>query len=154
MALAFVGRPELVLLDEPTTGLDVEARREVWQLVREFRAGGGTVLLSSHNMDEVEALTERVVVVHRGRVLADGPVGRVRSTVPLRRLRVTAPVLPDLPGVHRAGREGDRHELWAEDTDDVVRALVHADVPFHDLEVATASLEEAFLALTQEAVQP
>ena len=71
MALAFVGHPRLVFLDEPTTGLDVDARHALWQAIREFHADGGTVVLTSHYLEEVQALAERVVVIDRGRVLAD-----------------------------------------------------------------------------------
>ncbi len=148
VAVAFVGRPDLVLLDEPTVGLDVEARHVLWDAVRAFHEGGGTVVLTSHNLDEVEALAERVVVIDQGRVRVDGTLADVRSQVPARRVRLRASDLPDLAGVERRSRHGDRHELWTADSDALVRELVDARVPFRELEVATASLEEAFLALT------
>lgn len=134
VALAFVGRPALVLLDEPTTGLDVEARRDLWDAVRSFTAGGGTLLLTSHHLEEVEALAGRVVVVDAGRVVADGTVAEVRGRVQRRRVR---------------WREGaERREVLAADADAVVRELVASGAPFRDLEVAAVSLEEAFVALT------
>jgi ABC-2 type transport system ATP-binding protein len=148
VAVAFVGRPDLVLLDEPTTGLDVEARHALWDAVRRYHQGGGTVVLTSHYLEEVEALAERVVVMDQGRVRADGTLAEVRSLVPARRVRLRAPDLPELSGVDRSSRDGDRYELWTADSDALVRQLVTAGVPFRDLEVATASLEEAFLALT------
>ena len=148
VALAFVGRPRLVLLDEPTTGLDVDARHALWAAVREYHAGGGTVVLTSHYLEEVEALAERVVVVDRGRVRADGGLDEVRAQVSLRRVRLRAAQLPALAGVARAERSGDRHELWTADADALVRSLVLSGAGFRDLEVATPSLEEAFLALT------
>lgn len=151
IAVAFVGRPRLVLLDEPTTGLDVEARHGLWDGIRRFHTRGGTVLLTSHYLDEVEALAERVVVIDRGRVRADGPLADIRSTVSTRtvRLRTGAPdALALAPGIDRAGMDGDRHVLWTSDADRLVRHLVTGGVPFYDLEVSTASLEEAFLALT------
>jgi ABC-2 type transport system ATP-binding protein len=148
VAVAFVGRPDLVLLDEPTTGLDVEARHALWDAVRRYHQGGGTVVLTSHYLEEVEALAERVVVMDQGRVRADGTLAEVRSLVPARRVRLRAPNLPDLTGVDRSSRDGDRYELWTADSDTLVRQLVTAGIPFRDLEVATASLEEAFLALT------
>ena len=148
VAVAFVGRPDLVLLDEPTTGLDVEARHALWDAVRRYHEGGGTVVLTSHYLEEVEALAERVVVIDRGRVRADGTLSQVRSLVPARRVRLRAPALPELAGVERGSRDGDRHELWTADSDALVRQLVTSGVPFRDLEVATASLEESFLALT------
>jgi ABC-2 type transport system ATP-binding protein len=148
VAIAFVGRPDLVLLDEPTTGLDVEARHALWDAVRHYHQGGGTVVLTSHYLEEVEALAERVVVIDRGRVRADGTLAEVRSLAPARRVRLRAADLPELSGVERSNRDGDRHELWTADSDTLVRQLVTTGVPFRDLEVATASLEEAFLALT------
>ncbi|MDQ6641786.1 MAG: ABC transporter ATP-binding protein [Actinomycetota bacterium] len=150
VAVAFVGRPDLVLLDEPTTGLDVEARHALWDAVRVYHRGGGTVVLTSHYLEEVEALAERVVVIDQGNVRADGTLGEVRSFVPARRLRLQAPALPELTGVDRIHRDGDLYELWTADSDAVVRQLVRTGVPFVDLEVSTASLEEAFLALTSQ----
>jgi ABC-2 type transport system ATP-binding protein len=150
VAVAFVGRPDLVLLDEPTTGLDVEARHALWDAVRVYHRGGGTVVLTSHYLEEVEALAERVVVVDQGRVRADGTLAEIRSLVPARRLRFRAPDLPDLAGVERSSRDGDRFELWTADSDALVRQLVTTGVAFRDLEVATASLEDAFLALTSQ----
>jgi ABC-2 type transport system ATP-binding protein len=150
VALAFVGRPRLVLLDEPTTGLDVDARHALWDAVRGYHADGGTVVLTSHYLEEVEALAQRVVVVDRGRVRADGSLADVRSVVASRRVRLSAPHVPVLHGVDRASREGDRHELWTSDADALVRELVTSGVPFSDLEVAQASLEEAFLTLTAD----
>jgi len=82
VAVAFVGRPDLVLLDEPTTGLDVEARHGLWDAVRVYHRGGGTVVLTSHYLQEVEALAERVVVIDQGQVRADGTLAQVRSLGP------------------------------------------------------------------------
>jgi len=148
VALAFVGRPDLVLLDEPTTGLDVESRHALWGAVRRYHEGGGTVVLTSHYLEEVEALAERVIVVDQGQVRVDGSLADVRSLVPARRVRLSASDLPELSGVERSSREGDRFELWTADSDALVRELVITGLPFRDLEVATASLEEAFLSLT------
>ena len=150
VALAFVGRPALVLLDEPTTGLDVEARHALWDAVRRFHAGGGTVVLTSHYLEEVEALAERVVVVDRGRIAADGSLAEIRSRVPSRLVRLRTVELPDLSGVGRVVTDGDRHELWTADSDALVRDLGRSGAAFSELEVSTASLEQAFLALTTE----
>ncbi|WP_326821928.1 ABC transporter ATP-binding protein [Streptosporangium sp. NBC_01756] len=148
VALAFVGDPRLVFLDEPTTGLDVEARRALWDGIRHFHADGGTVVLTSHYLEEVEALAERVVVIGQGRVLADGTTADVRDIAGVRRVTLTADVLPDLPGVLSTEREGARTHLLTADADALVRSLVRADVPFSDLEIRATSLEEAFLTLT------
>jgi len=154
VAVAFVGRPDLVLLDEPTTGLDVEARHALWDAVRAYHQGGGTVVLTSHYLEEVEALAERVVVIDQGRVRADGTLAEIRSLVPARRVRLRAFDLPDLAGVERSTRDGDRYELWTADSDALVRRLVTTGVAFTDLEVSAASLEDAFLALTSTQDHP
>jgi ABC-2 type transport system ATP-binding protein len=149
VALAFVGRPRIVFLDEPTTGLDVEARRALWDGVRAFHADGGTVVLTSHYLEEVEALAERVVVIGGGRVLADDRVDAVRGLVAIRRVSLTSAVpVPDLPGVVGREADGTRTHLLTPDADRLVRDLVSYDVPFADLEVRPTSLEEAFLTLT------
>ncbi|ALE75422.1 ABC transporter ATP-binding protein [Pseudonocardia sp. EC080610-09] len=150
LALAFAGRPRLVLLDEPTTGLDVEGSRALWDTVREFHAGGGTVLLTTHYLDEIETLAERVVVLAQGRIRADGDVADVRGMVRRSRVTVRATALPDLPGVDLAERDGDRWTLHTADADELVRDLVRSGAAFADLGVAQASLEDAFLSLTGE----
>ncbi|PZG14355.1 ABC transporter ATP-binding protein [Micromonospora craterilacus] len=154
VALAFVGRPRLVVLDEPTTGLDVEARHTLWEAIRAFHADGGTVLLSSHYLEEVEALAQRVVVIGQGRVLADDSVDAVRAVVGVRRVSLTADGLPSLPGVVRTEQVDGRTHLLTADADQLVRDLVTSGVEFRDLEVRPTSLEEAFLAITTADAQP
>ncbi|MFV2113881.1 ABC transporter ATP-binding protein [Micromonospora sp. LOL_025] len=148
VALAFVGRPRLVLLDEPTTGLDVAARHTLWEAIRAFHDDGGTVLLSSHYLEEVEALARRVVVIGHGRVLADDTVDAIRGIVGVRRVSLVVDDLPALPGVVRTERVDGRTHLLTTDADELVRALVATGVAFADLEVRPTSLEEAFLAIT------
>lgn len=162
VGLSLVGRPRLVLLDEPTTGLDVEARHVLWQALRDYHSDGATVIVTSHYLEEIEALAERVVVVGQGRVLADDSLARVLALVAVRRVSLTlASGRPDdlagLPGVQDVTGDsvvpgGTRVTLVASDADAAVRALVERGVPFTDLEVRGASLEEAFLALTSHDV--
>lgn len=156
VALAFVGNPRLVVLDEPTTGLDVAARRGLWDGIREYHARRGTVLLTSHYLEEIEALAERVAVIAHGRLVTSGSLDEVRATVTRNVLSVRAEWLPDLPGVDELHRDGEHVLLHTADSDAVVRAMVQAGVPFRDLQVRRASLEEAFLAITEtpEAVEP
>ncbi|GII90429.1 ABC transporter ATP-binding protein [Sinosporangium siamense] len=148
VALAFVGRPKLVFLDEPTTGLDVGARHELWDAVRAFHAEGGTMLLTSHYLEEVEALAKRVVVLGRGRILADDDLDGVRRMAGLRRVSVTMRAVPPLPGLLKSSAEGDRTHLLTADADRLVRDLVMSGAEFRDLEVRQTSLEEAFLTIT------
>ncbi|UBU13156.1 ABC transporter ATP-binding protein [Nonomuraea gerenzanensis] len=150
VALAFAGRPRLVFLDEPTTGLDVEARRALWDGVRAFHADGGTVLLTSHYLEEIEALAERVLVLGGGRVLADDTMRAVRGMVGTRRVSLVAETLPELPGVLSAERTDGRIDLVVNDPDRLVVELVRSGVPFSGLEIRPATLEEAFLALTSK----
>ncbi|MEW2381466.1 ABC transporter ATP-binding protein [Micromonospora sp. NPDC047707] len=148
VALAFVGRPQLVFLDEPTTGLDVEARRALWDAIRAFHAEGGTVLLTSHYLEEIEALAKRVVVIGQGRLLTDGTVEEVRDVVGVRRVSLVADDLPELSNVVRTERDDGRIHLLTTDSDQLVRELVGAGVAFSGLEIRPTSLEEAFLTIT------
>jgi ABC-2 type transport system ATP-binding protein len=147
IALAFVGNPDLVFLDEPTTGLDVEARRALWDGVRAFHEKGGTVVLTSHYLDEVEELAERVVIIDRGRSVADDSVEALRRVSGLRRVSVRMAEVPALPGLIATEQEGDRVHLICQDSDRLVRDLVATGAAFRDLEVSAGSLEDAFLAL-------
>ncbi|GII64212.1 ABC transporter ATP-binding protein [Sphaerisporangium krabiense] len=153
VALAFAGEPRLVFLDEPTTGLDVEARHALWDGIRRFHAAGGTVVLTSHYLEEIEALAERVVVIAEGRVLADDTMAAVRGLVSVHRVTVSVPdpsVVTGLPGVLGVEHQGARAHLLTADADTLVRELVLADVPFSGLEVRPTSLEEAFLTVTAQ----
>lgn len=154
VALAFVGRPQLVVLDEPTTGLDVAARRSLWDAIRAFHDDGGTVLLSSHYLEEIEALAERVVVLGQGRVLAEDTVDAIRDMVGVHRVSLTADHLPELPGVVGMERADGRTHLLTTDADQLVRYLVTTGVAFSGIEIRPTSLEEAFLAITARGDQP
>ena len=151
VALAFAGNPRLVFLDEPTTGLDVESRRDVWRATRDYVDGGGTVLLTTHYLEEAEALAHRVAVMNAGQVVAAGRPDEIKGRVALKRVRLRAAALPDLLGVARAEEVDGVHTLYTNDADALVRALVTSGAAFADLEVLPASLEEAFVALTEGA---
>jgi ABC-2 type transport system ATP-binding protein len=154
VALAFVGRPRLVFLDEPTTGLDVAARRALWDGIRAFHSDGGTVLITSHYLEEIEALARRVVVLGQGRVLADDTVDAVRGMVGVRRVSLVADDLPPLSGVVGVEHTDGRTHLLTTDADQLVRDLVSAGVGFSGLEIRPTSLEEAFLTITARGVAP
>jgi ABC-2 type transport system ATP-binding protein len=149
VCLAFVGNPSAVFLDEPTTGLDVEARRRVWDGIRAYAENGGTVLLTTHYLEEADALASRVVVIAGGATLAEGSPADVKARAGLKRIRIEADALPELAGVDRATRAGRVHTLYAADPGFVVRLLVERGVPLRGLEVTPVSLEEAFLSLTE-----
>jgi ABC-2 type transport system ATP-binding protein len=146
VALSLVGRPRVVLLDEPTTGLDVGARQALWDAIRAYHADGGTVLLTSHYLEEVQALAQRVVVIDQGVVKADDALETILRRVSLRRVAVRSQAdLSARPGVVRTETLADgRQELYTPDADAFVRDLVTSGTGFRDLEIRGASLEEAF----------
>jgi ABC-2 type transport system ATP-binding protein len=148
VTLAFVGNPRAVVLDEPTTGLDVEARRGVWEAVRAFGADGGTVLLTTHYLEEADALASRVVMLSNGKTVAEGSPAEVKARAGLQRVRVETDSLPELAGVERATFSERVHTLYTRDPELVVRQLVAAGVSLRGLEVHPATLEEVFLSLT------
>jgi ABC-2 type transport system ATP-binding protein len=151
-ALALAGDPSLLFLDEPTVGMDVETRRSFWRRIRSLRDSGRAVLLTTHYLEEADALADRVVVLDRGRIVADGSPAQVRRTVALRRIRCVTnlPVadIRDIDGVVSAACADGAVVITTRDAEHVVRALFAMDGSMHDLEVAGASLEDAFLALT------
>lgn len=156
VALAFVGSPKLVLLDEPTTGLDVDGRRTLWDAIRVQHESGVTVVVTSHYIEEIEALAERVVVIGRGRLLADDSLDAVlshvgRSRVKMRTELAHSEVARDVARLDPAAHhefDGGAHVVTTSDSDGFVRSLVASGIPFHDLTIRGATLEEAFLALT------
>lgn len=153
-ALAVCGRPQLLFLDEPTTGLDIEARQQLWQAVRALVAEGCGVLLTTHYLEEAEALSDRVVVLDRGRVIASGSVGAIRSRVAQRRIRCVSTLdaarVSAWPQVLSASRDNDRLEIVAGTAEPVVRRLLEADPALQDLEVLRAGLADAFIHLTRQ----
>lgn len=150
VALAFVGDPRLVVLDEPTTGLDVESRHRVWAAIRDYAETDGTVLLTTHDLHEAEALATRIAVIVAGQVVAEGSVAEIRARAGLKRVGLRAGALPDLPAVERRVREpAGLWSLYTADAGAVVRALVAHGSSLEELEVEPVSLEEAFLGLTR-----
>lgn len=156
-ALALCGRPELLFLDEPTTGLDIDARQTLWKAIRELRTQGCAVLLTTHYLEEAEALADRVVVVNHGRLVAEGTVAQIRAHVAQRRIRcisaLPAERVHGWPGVQFVQRDGARLEIVAESAEAVVRRLLAEDAALSDLEVQRAGLADAFLALTRDAAE-
>ena len=154
-ALAICGRPRLLFLDEPTTGLDIEARQTLWKAIRELVAGGCAVLLTTHYLEEAEALADRVSVIDRGRVIAEGSVAEVRARVAQRRIRcltaLPAEIVAGWPQVRGVRQDGGRLEIVADLAEPVVRRLLAGDADLAELEVARAGLAEAFLGLTRQA---
>jgi ABC-2 type transport system ATP-binding protein len=152
LALALAGAPPLLVLDEPTSAMDVEARQAFWTTMRSLAGRGHTVVFATHHLDEADAVADRVVVVAGGRVVADGSAAAVKSAVAGRTIRFTAPadpgVLAALPGVASVDTAGGRVELATTDVEATLRALLAGADRLPDLEVRGATLEQAFLQLT------
>jgi ABC-2 type transport system ATP-binding protein len=154
-AMALLPEPELLILDEPTTGMDVEGRREFWAAIRADAARGRTVLFATHYLEEADAYADRVVLISRGRVVADGTSSEIRAMSSGRRISATwdgvgpadADRLRVLPGVEDVELRGDTVLIAAADSDTVARHLL-TTTPAHDLQITSRGLEDAFLALT------
>jgi ABC-2 type transport system ATP-binding protein len=151
-ALALVADPDLIVLDEPTTGLDVEARRAFWASMREETARGRTVLFATHYLDEADAFADRIVLLRSGRVVADGTAGQIKAVVAGRHIRATLTdadptALAALPGVDSVELRGETVLLASRDSDATLRALLDTTTA-RDIEVTAQNLEDAFIALT------
>jgi ABC-2 type transport system ATP-binding protein len=153
--MALLPEPELLILDEPTTGMDVEGRREFWTAIRADAARGRTVLFATHYLEEADAYADRVVLVSHGRVVADGTSAEIRALSSGRRVSATwegigtpeAATLRSLPGVEDVELRGDTVLITAADSDAVARHLLTA-TPARDLQITSRGLEDAFIALT------
>ena len=155
-ALALCGRPELLFLDEPTVGMDIEARERLWTTIRGLVAEGCGVLLTTHYLEEAEALADRVTVLARGHVLAEGSVESIRARVARKRIRcrsaLTAEAVRDWPGVCESQIENGLLTITTlQQAEPVLRLLLAADPHLGALEVRRAGLAEAFTELTREA---
>ncbi|MFI1916363.1 ABC transporter ATP-binding protein [Nocardia sp. NPDC020380] len=151
-ALALLPSPDLIVLDEPTTGMDVEGRRDFWHAIRQDSERGRTVLFATHHLDEADAYADRIVLVRAGRVVADGSAAQIKNLAAGRTLSATLPGadparLLGLPGVDQVEQRGNRIIVRAKDSDVVARYLLTA-TPATDLEISAHNLEDAFLALT------
>jgi ABC-type multidrug transport system ATPase subunit len=154
-AIAVCGRPKVLFLDEPTVGLDIKARETMWQSVRRLLAEGCSIVLTTHYLEEAEALADRVAVVAKGRIIATGTVNEMRDLVARRQITCVTTLSPDdvrgWPGVVDAQINQDRLSITVTDAEGVVRRLLATDAALGKLEVRQAGLNEAFNELTREA---
>lgn len=151
-ALALLPDPDLLILDEPTTGMDVEGRRDFWNAIRADAGLGRTVVFATHYLDEADAYADRIVLVRGGRVVADGSAASVKNLAAGRTVSATLPdadpaSLLALAGVDRVEQRGDRVLVHGNDSDAVARYLL-TRTPAVDIEITGRNLEDAFLALT------
>ena len=152
-ALAICGDPDLIFLDEPTVGLDIEARRGLWHQIRTLAARGKTVLLTTHYLEEADALAHRIVVINKGRIVSEGTPAEIKRMSGGRqircRTRLTTEFLLALPSVTQVTETGGVVTVTAEHAEQVVREMLLLDDSLSGLEIASPALEDAFLALTQ-----
>jgi ABC-2 type transport system ATP-binding protein len=152
-ALALCGDPDILFLDEPTVGLDVEARRLLWEQIRKLVERGKTILLTTHYLEEADALADRVAVINRGEIIAEGTPSEIKAKTCGRRIRCVSSLnietVRSFPGVAEVRRDRDSYEIRVGEAEPVLRELLLRDSSVHGIEVAGAGLEEAFLALTQ-----
>ena len=152
VALAFVGRPRLVLLDEPSTGLDITARSLLWEVIRERSQNGITILLTSHYLDEVQELSDRVVMIRQGRIVADDTTAGIIRHTATTEVHVTTDDdrALALPGVTAGRREGGTVVLSVEDAATALQALARAGVVYTDIDIQKPDLEAAFTRLSRQ----
>jgi ABC-2 type transport system ATP-binding protein len=153
-ALAMVSDPALLVLDEPTAALDVQARHDFWEVMRGYAAEGRTVIFATHYLEEADAFADRIVLMAAGRIVADGASTEIKSVVSVRTIRATLPDVPaddllGLPGVTAVDRRGDSVELTCSSSDDALRALLPRYPQMRDIEVRGGGLDEAFRQLTR-----
>lgn len=154
-ALALLPDPDLLILDEPTAAMDVATRRAFWSTMHEEAASGSTIVFATHHLEEAESFADRIVLMARGRVVADGPVDRIRAMAAGSRVSAVwtpgpgEPAPEDLPGVTAVERTAARVILTSSDSDATARALF-AITSARDLTIGARSLDDAFVALTSD----
>jgi ABC-2 type transport system ATP-binding protein len=154
-AIALVGNPRLLVLDEPTVALDVEGRRDFWTTMRRVVSSGKTVLFATHYLEEADANADRAILMAHGKIVADGPTTEIKAMVGTRTIRATLPGVADyelagIEGVASAERHGDSVALRCSDSDQAIRLLLSRYPSARDIEISGAGLEDAFLQLTSD----
>jgi len=153
-ALAICGNPDLLFLDEPTVGLDVEARHLLWQEIRNLLGRGKTVVLTTHYLEEADALADRVAVINKGSIIAEGTPAEIKSRTAGKKIRcvtqLSLDVIRKIKGVIDVKTDRETTVIQANDPESVLRGLLSLDLEVSGIEVTSAGLEDAFLALTRE----
>lgn len=153
-AVALCGRPSLLFLDEPTVGLDIQSRTIMWASLRQLVRDGCSIVLTTHYLEEAEALADRVVVIAKGKNVASGTVAEILAIVARKHVTCLTSLAPSLvaawPGVQSVNLDHGRMQIATSDADALVRRLISADSGMNGLEVRSAGLAEAFTELTQE----
>jgi len=153
-AMALLPDPELLILDEPTTGMDVEGRRSFWSAIRQDAELGRTVLFATHYLEEADAYADRIILIRKGQIVADGTSSEIKALAAGRTVRATLPgadeaKLHEVAGAESVEVRGDTVLIHASDSDAVARYLL-TSTEARDLEITTRALEDAFIALTSD----
>ena len=155
--LAICGDPDMLFLDEPTVGLDVEARRMLWDEIRKLVSRGKTVLLTTHYLEEADALADRIAVINKGEIIAEGTPATIKAQTAGKKIRcvtsLSMTALRQMSGVTEVREDREAVEVHTSIAEPVVRELLARDASLSALEVTSAGLEEAFLALTQDSTK-
>src|SRR5216683_1139347 len=154
-ALAICGKSELIVLDEPTAAMDVETRRLFWTSMKEEVAAGRTLLFATHYLEEADQAADRILVINRGRLLADGTPAEIKARAGAKRIsfrldRVDEPFLLGLPGLVNLEIRHDVVQIQSSDSDATLYAVLDAGYRPHEIEVSSLGLEQAFIAITAE----
>lgn len=133
LACALIGKPDILILDEPTTGLDIESRLTLWKEIQKFKDGGGTVLLSTHDLNEVASIATRILLIDRGQIIVDGTVSKIKKVIEFQKISYKL--------------QGEEKIELVQNSDDFIRKLVLENPGFSDLHIHPVTLEEAFLKI-------
>ncbi len=154
-AVALAGDPDVIVLDEPTVGMDVDSRVRFWEVIRTFAHSGKTILLTTHYLEEADTIADRIVVIAQGELIAEGTPEQLKSSMPLRRITFKAGIVPDLQqleqlsGVNDVHLNGNQVTLTTADSDLLLQQLLRSSWQISDITVQTASLEAVFQQITQ-----
>jgi len=153
-ALAICGSPDLLFLDEPTVGLDVEARHLLWDEIRKLLGHGKTVVLTTHYLEEADALADHIAVINKGSIMAEGTPAEIKARTAGKNIRcltqLPVSLLRSFPGVREVHEDREAVVIHASSVEDVLRRLLNLDPEVSGIEVTSAGLEDAFLALTKD----
>lgn len=150
VALAFCGQPRAVFLDEPTTGIDTQSRKQLWAYIHAFKQAGGSIFLTTHYFEEAEFIADRIILLNKGKIARDGTTSEIKNAVNVRTISFHAPTLPILTSAKLSTAADDRYTFLSTDADSTIRELVTSSIPFQNLEVLPASLEAAISELLGE----
>jgi ABC-2 type transport system ATP-binding protein len=153
-AMALLSDPELLILDEPTTGMDVAGRRDFWAAIRQDASRGRTILFATHYLEEADEYADRIILVRQGRIVADGTAGQIKAMAAGRTVRATIPgittaQLQAIPSADSVELRGETVLIHSKDSDAVARFLL-TTTDAHDLEIESRGIEDAFIALTSD----